>query len=291
MRCDHALRRTSVTLEEARRPDVRVGAVLLAGLVACGSDAGQDSDRIGTERVRRKRRTTRTAGAAYGRSSRTAERRGRARRLPDLPKIFAPWDYVALGDSLAAGVGADRGYVERYAARLSADTGIRVRVTNLGISGQTSSQLLDALRNDPSTRRSVRSAEVITFNIGINDLGRAGDAYNSGSCGGDDGQRCLKVAVERFEANWDGVTAEILGLSSPGGDRDPHAGPRLHAAGRWGLRAIRHRGERAHRRVRDQRRHPLRPATPSRRRDEPRRCPPERRRLRANGRETASPRL
>ncbi len=124
---------------------------------------------------------------------------------------------MALGDSLAAGVGADRGYVERYAARLSADTGIRVRVTNLGISGQTSSQLLDALRNDPTTRRSVRSAEVITFNIGINDLGRAGDAYNSGSCGGDDGQRCLKVAVERFKANWDGATAEILGLSSPGG--------------------------------------------------------------------------
>jgi lysophospholipase L1-like esterase len=56
------------------------------------------------------------------------------------------WDYVALGDSLAAGVGAERGYVDRYAAHLRNDTGARVRVTNLGVSGQTSSELLDALR-------------------------------------------------------------------------------------------------------------------------------------------------
>src|ERR671911_741508 len=58
------------------------------------------------------------------------------------------WDYVALGDSLAVGVGARRGYVDRYAEHLRSDTGARIEVVNLGISGQTSPQLLFALRHD-----------------------------------------------------------------------------------------------------------------------------------------------
>src|ERR671911_123417 len=50
------------------------------------------------------------------------------------------WDYVALGDSLAVGVGARRGYVDRYAAYIEADTGAQVKVINLGESGQRSSE-------------------------------------------------------------------------------------------------------------------------------------------------------
>ena len=88
---------------------------------------------------------------------------------------------MALGDSLAAGVGAERGYVDRYAAHLRDDTGARVRVSNFGVSGQTSSELLDALRGDESLRRAIEGAEVVTFNIGINDLGRAGAAYEEGT--------------------------------------------------------------------------------------------------------------
>jgi lysophospholipase L1-like esterase len=94
------------------------------------------------------------------------------------------WDYVALGDSLAAGVGARRGYVDRYAEHLRSDTGVRIEVVNLGRSGQTSSQLLSALRNDPSMRKALGGAEVVTFNIGINDLGQAGRSYEAGTCGG-----------------------------------------------------------------------------------------------------------
>lgn len=126
----------------------------------------------------------------------------------------APWDYVALGDSLAAGVGARRGYVDRYAEYLRDDTGARVRLTNLGVSGQTSSQLLRSLEN-PSTRRALRGAEVVTYNIGINDLGRARGAYEAGTCGGAQDERCLRAAVEEFEGNWDEITREILSLRSP----------------------------------------------------------------------------
>lgn len=124
------------------------------------------------------------------------------------------WDYVALGDSLAAGVGAERGYVDRYAAHLTDDTGARVRVANLGVSGQTSSELLDAMREDGSMRRALEGAEVVTLNIGINDLGRAGDAYQRGVCGGEDGERCLREAVAELKGNWDAIAAELLGLRS-----------------------------------------------------------------------------
>jgi len=46
--------------------------------------------------------------------------------------------YVALGDSLATGYGADRGYVDRYADLLRAGTGAKVEVRNLGVKGLTS---------------------------------------------------------------------------------------------------------------------------------------------------------
>jgi len=125
------------------------------------------------------------------------------------------WNYVALGDSLAVGTGASyEGYVDRYAAYIEDDTGARVSITNLGRNGQTSSELLYALRNDPSWRRTVGEANVITINIGINDLGRAAEVYENGTCGGTDNQDCLRAAVQTVEGNWNSVIAELLGLRS-----------------------------------------------------------------------------
>jgi len=124
------------------------------------------------------------------------------------------WDYVALGDSLAAGVGARRGYVARYAEHLEDDTGARIRVNNLGVSGQTSSQLLYAMRHDPATREALGRAEVITLNIGLNDLGQATAAYESGVCGGPHNEACLRETVKRVEGNWDAIIEEILNFRS-----------------------------------------------------------------------------
>jgi lysophospholipase L1-like esterase len=121
---------------------------------------------------------------------------------------------VALGDSLAVGVGANRGYVDRYTEHLRSDTGARIRVVNLGLSGQTSSQLLYALRNDSSMRSAIGGAEVVTFNIGINDLGHASSSYENGTCGGLQNERCLRAAVEEVEGNWDATIVEILSLRS-----------------------------------------------------------------------------
>src|ERR671920_1931805 len=189
-------------------------AALLAVLAACSLASEEDSNRTDNHaRSASAHRSTATtkvqAGAATTREDPDAGERTVAADAP------ATWDYVALGDSLAAGVGAREGYVARYAAHIESDTGARVEVLNLGVSGQTSSELLYALRNDESMRRALSTAEVVTFNIGINDLGHAGETYESGVCDGGDGQECLRAAVEKLEKNWEAIFAELLSLRSP----------------------------------------------------------------------------
>lgn len=78
--------------------------------------------------------------------------------------------YVALGDSLAQGVGAshpERGYVGLLAAHVEADTGATVQVVNVSITGVRLADLLDgqlaALEGRP---------DLVTVAIGANDAGR-----------------------------------------------------------------------------------------------------------------------
>jgi len=206
--------------EEARMVrllGVMVLAALLAGLVACfsGMDRGSQGMREDARQgaVHREKTTAqkRTAVPNAPEKRSAAERESTA-----VTDASVSWDYVALGDSLAVGIGARRGYVDAYASHIRTDTGARVNVVNLGQSGQTSSQLLHGLRSDSSMRRKLSAAEVITFNIGINDLGHAGEAYENGTCGGDNNEECLRKAVETFEENWDAVIAELLSLRSTG---------------------------------------------------------------------------
>jgi lysophospholipase L1-like esterase len=126
----------------------------------------------------------------------------------------ASWDYVALGDSLATGYGAFKGYVPRYEAHIETDTTVAVTRTNLGRNGWTSSQLLSALRNDPTFRRATREAEIVTWNIGGNDLRAARKSYKQGTCGGPDNQDCLRAGVAKLETNWDAIREEVLELRS-----------------------------------------------------------------------------
>src|SRR5215217_1719644 len=181
-------------------------AVFLTGLTACSPETrngGRSTDK------------SPRSGTAHGLTTQAPESVAEGDAEATSPEDADTWNYVALGDSLAAGVGARQGYVDRYAEYLREDTGARVELTNLGISGQTSPQLLRALRNDASTRRALRSAEVVTYNIGINDLGQARGSYEAGTCGGAQDERCLRTAVEEFEGNWDAITGEILSLRSP----------------------------------------------------------------------------
>ena len=125
------------------------------------------------------------------------------------------WEYVALGDSMATGYGAFiKGYVPRYEAYVETDTGVAVTRTNLGQNKWTSSQLLLALRSDPTFRRAIREAEIVTWNIGGNDLRAARTSYKNGTCGGVDNQNCLRASVATLKTNWTAISAEVLELRS-----------------------------------------------------------------------------
>ncbi|MCA1616636.1 MAG: GDSL-type esterase/lipase family protein [Acidobacteria bacterium] len=127
----------------------------------------------------------------------------------------ANWQYTALGDSLAAGTGdAQGGYVPRYRDHLQTDTGRPVTLIDRGVPGWTSTDLLDALRNDPSMRAQVASSQVVTFNIGGNDLLQALQRYQAGTCGGPDNQQCLGEASALLKSNWNAIIAQVLSLRS-----------------------------------------------------------------------------
>jgi lysophospholipase L1-like esterase len=124
------------------------------------------------------------------------------------------WTYTAMGDSLAANVGAAsaNGYVPQYCGYALLDTGITCNLNNLGVSGWNSTQLLNAVRANQTFRNSIANSQVVTFNIGGNDLTGPLQSFLLGVCGGTDNQNCLRAAVALFKSNWNGIIAEILSL-------------------------------------------------------------------------------
>ncbi len=59
------------------------------------------------------------------------------------------WQYTALGDSLAVGVlDSQGGYVRRYDNYITTDAGVTLSLTDLGVNGAHSGDLLKSLRND-----------------------------------------------------------------------------------------------------------------------------------------------
>jgi lysophospholipase L1-like esterase len=118
--------------------------------------------------------------------------------------------YTALGDSLAIGAIAFRGYVPRYRDHIEEDNSIAVDLDNLGRLGQTSAGLAAAVQFDPLFREAVGQADFITWNIGGNDLRSARTSYKQRTCGGELNQQCLRQTVDQFKANWTIVVREIF---------------------------------------------------------------------------------
>lgn len=124
------------------------------------------------------------------------------------------WNYTALGDSLADGLIAQQGYVQRYATDVNMDTGANVNTTNLGVPGWHSGDLLNAIQTNPVYSSAISNAQVLTWDIGGDDLANAHDSYTQGTCGGTDGQDCLRNAVSTFEQNWSAIITQLLALRS-----------------------------------------------------------------------------
>jgi lysophospholipase L1-like esterase len=86
------------------------------------------------------------------------------------------FDYVALGDSLAAGktpygTGHDKGYVDYLVDRFE-QSQYNVEFNNYGVSGYTTTDIINELYNPTNAKlqKSIEEAELVTIDIGANDL-------------------------------------------------------------------------------------------------------------------------
>ncbi len=122
------------------------------------------------------------------------------------------WTYTALGDSVATGAFAMKGYVPRYRDFVAADNNVSVTLYNQARNSDTSIGLLTVLSQFSDIATRVGSSQVITFNIGGNDLRNGRDSYRAGTCGGTDNQDCLRTNNAKFKTNFDASIKKILTL-------------------------------------------------------------------------------
>jgi lysophospholipase L1-like esterase len=108
------------------------------------------------------------------------------------------FQYTALGDSIAFGVGATNnfGYVKYLRDFLETQFSC-VNLKNRAVPGFTSSDLLRQLKNDNATREAVKHASLITISIGGNNL----------NC--DVNVTCLSNGVATFTRDWTRILKEI----------------------------------------------------------------------------------
>jgi lysophospholipase L1-like esterase len=125
-----------------------------------------------------------------------------------------PVRYVALGDSIAYGLGVEEptkeGYVYLYHDWLEEKFDKKIKLTNLGVPGWTSTDLLDKLKNNEEFRKAVRKADIITLDIGGNDLLHAINPFASL----EENIIALSQAFVSFQTNYPAILAEIRVLNS-----------------------------------------------------------------------------
>lgn len=75
-------------------------------------------------------------------------------------------NYVALGDSITEG---DNSYVKYVSDYLKTEYG-NCKTSNYGKSGWTSNELLNAVKNNSNMKKAISNADIITIDIGSNDV-------------------------------------------------------------------------------------------------------------------------
>lgn len=120
--------------------------------------------------------------------------------------------YVALGDSLASGMGGQSSYADAYRRALQRRTGRPVELTNLARPGWTSGQMLGALQSNAAFRDAVAQADVVTWDIGGNDIIAALLRTATRTCGGGDGLRCMRETSDDFRNRWNAIIEILIDL-------------------------------------------------------------------------------
>jgi lysophospholipase L1-like esterase len=124
------------------------------------------------------------------------------------------WRVVGLGDSIPAGDGCDGcdGFLDLFSERVTLDTSVPVRLTNLGVGGWTSADLLASLATNGDTADDISGADIVTVTIGANDFNPMLDTVVAGQCGGVDGLACVQPAMTGLERNLTAILERIWEL-------------------------------------------------------------------------------
>jgi lysophospholipase L1-like esterase len=130
--------------------------------------------------------------------------------------------YLALGDSLTAGVGVTdprQDFVSRFHAYLEKQTGQPLGLTNLGIPGESTSTMLNAgqlQRALTTIKADPKSIRVLTLDIGANDLlGHVASAACQTDPTGTECQNRLKAALDAFPPNFKRITSQLAAALEP----------------------------------------------------------------------------
>jgi len=130
--------------------------------------------------------------------------------------------YLALGDSLTAGVGVTdkrEDFVSRFHAYLEKQTGQLLGLTNLGVAGESTSTMLNTgqlQRALATIKAEPKSVRVLTLGIGANDLlghmaSRACQAEPTGA----ECQSRLRAGLEAFPPNFKRITGQLAAALDP----------------------------------------------------------------------------
>ncbi|SFL95537.1 Lysophospholipase L1 [Paenibacillus sp. 1_12] len=111
---------------------------------------------------------------------------------------------LALGDSLTKGTGDTerKGYVGHAVADMKAKSGKEIVLENLGVDGQTSTQLAASL-GQADIQAQVKAADIIFISIGGNDLFRGGQAM------GDLSPAKIKETEDAYLPQLDGILKQL----------------------------------------------------------------------------------
>src|SRR5579859_50964 len=130
--------------------------------------------------------------------------------------------YLAMGDSLTAGIGVTdlrQAFVSRFHAFLEKQTGQPLGLTNLGISGESTSTMLNSgqlQRALATIKTNPKGVRVLTLGIGANDLlGHMASAVCQTDPTGSECQGRLKAALQAFPPNFKSICTQLASVLDP----------------------------------------------------------------------------
>jgi lysophospholipase L1-like esterase len=148
--------------------------------------------------------------------SQTPSSQGGADRGPSESPTTS-WSYVAFGDSVTFGSGDVSGasFVGILARLIEEHGRVSVAVHNLAFDGGTSQDLLDALQHNPDFQQALAHANLLTIDIGGNDIESGLEAYSTKTCGGQDNRECFRTGLAAFKGRWAAILAIVVKARPP----------------------------------------------------------------------------